>query len=196
MGTRGMEMGEGLWCLSHGLSILCFHQHQQMQQHPEMFLMKMRIEFALFAADVNWSYGLVLEPGLCCAFCLLLDLQPSLRWLLQALLILLPIGQDLSPSVMAAAVIVGAQPIEWSKVLTPTDEVLIPYDSLAPTPEALDEIKKLLAPTAEVLKLNGGLGTTMGCTGPKSVIEVRTVSVYIGFDLGVGGCFEGVLYSI
>ncbi|KAL6995207.1 UTP--glucose-1-phosphate uridylyltransferase [Sarracenia purpurea var. burkii] len=91
---------------------------------------------------------------------------------------------------------VGAQPIEWSKVLTPTDEVLIPYDSLAPTPEALDEIKKLLAPTAEVLKLNGGLGTTMGCTGPKSVIEVRTVSVYIGFDLGVGGCFEGVLYSI
>lgn len=24
-----------------------------------------------------------------------------------------------------------------------------------------------------VVKLNGGLGTTMGCTGPKSVIEVR-----------------------
>ncbi|KAL6993282.1 UTP--glucose-1-phosphate uridylyltransferase [Sarracenia purpurea var. burkii] len=67
---------------------------------------------------------------------------------------------------------VEAQPIEWSKVLTPTDEVLIPYDSLAPTPEALDEIKKLLDKLV-VLKLNGGLGTTMGCTGPKSVIEVR-----------------------
>jgi UTP--glucose-1-phosphate uridylyltransferase len=24
-----------------------------------------------------------------------------------------------------------------------------------------------------VLKLNGGLGTTMGCVGPKSAIEVR-----------------------
>jgi UTP--glucose-1-phosphate uridylyltransferase len=24
-----------------------------------------------------------------------------------------------------------------------------------------------------VLRLNGGLGTTMGCQGPKSVIEVR-----------------------
>jgi UTP--glucose-1-phosphate uridylyltransferase len=33
-------------------------------------------------------------------------------------------------------------------------------------------IKGLLDKLA-VLKLNGGLGTTMGCTGPKSVIEVR-----------------------
>ncbi|KAJ8755618.1 hypothetical protein K2173_022213 [Erythroxylum novogranatense] len=34
------------------------------------------------------------------------------------------------------------------------------------------EIKKLLDKLV-VLKLNGGLGTTMGCTGPKSVIGVR-----------------------
>ncbi|KAG6544936.1 hypothetical protein Mapa_013628 [Marchantia paleacea] len=34
------------------------------------------------------------------------------------------------------------------------------------------ETKSLLDKLA-VLKLNGGLGTTMGCTGPKSVIEVR-----------------------
>ncbi|KAK6154094.1 hypothetical protein DH2020_013733 [Rehmannia glutinosa] len=34
------------------------------------------------------------------------------------------------------------------------------------------ETKKLLDKLV-VLKLNGGLGTTMGCTGPKSVIEVR-----------------------
>jgi len=30
-----------------------------------------------------------------------------------------------------------------------------------------------------VLKLNGGLGTTMGCTGPKSVIEVRSEQTFL-----------------
>jgi len=65
-----------------------------------------------------------------------------------------------------------AQYIEWSKIQTPTDEVVVPYDRLAPTPEDPVETKKLLDKLV-VLKLNGGLGTTMGCTGPKSVIEVR-----------------------
>ncbi|KAG9442532.1 hypothetical protein H6P81_018386 [Aristolochia fimbriata] len=65
-----------------------------------------------------------------------------------------------------------AQQIEWSKIQTPTDEVVVPYDSIAPPPEDLTEMKKLLDKLV-VLKLNGGLGTTMGCTGPKSVIEVR-----------------------
>lgn len=65
-----------------------------------------------------------------------------------------------------------AQQIEWSKIQTPTDEVVVPYDTLAPPPEDLEATKELLNKLA-VLKLNGGLGTTMGCTGPKSVIEVR-----------------------
>ncbi|CAN6218661.1 unnamed protein product [Urochloa humidicola] len=65
-----------------------------------------------------------------------------------------------------------AEQIEWSKIQTPTDEVVVPYDTLATPPEDLDETKKLLDKLV-VLKLNGGLGTTMGCTGPKSVIEVR-----------------------
>ncbi|XP_008381386.3 UTP--glucose-1-phosphate uridylyltransferase [Malus domestica] len=65
-----------------------------------------------------------------------------------------------------------AQHVEWGKIQTPTDEVVVPYDGLAPTPEDPEEIKKLLDKLV-VLKLNGGLGTTMGCTGPKSVIEVR-----------------------
>ncbi|XP_021888036.1 UTP--glucose-1-phosphate uridylyltransferase [Carica papaya] len=65
-----------------------------------------------------------------------------------------------------------AQHIEWSKIQTPTDDVVVPYDSLAPTPHDIGETKKLLDKLV-VLKLNGGLGTTMGCTGPKSVIEVR-----------------------
>ncbi|ESW13954.1 hypothetical protein PHAVU_008G240600 [Phaseolus vulgaris] len=65
-----------------------------------------------------------------------------------------------------------AQHVEWSKIQTPTDEVVVPYDTLAPTPDDDSEVKNLLDKLA-VLKLNGGLGTTMGCTGPKSVIEVR-----------------------
>ncbi|MQM07873.1 hypothetical protein Taro_040718 [Colocasia esculenta] len=65
-----------------------------------------------------------------------------------------------------------AQHIEWSKIQTPTDEVLVPYDSLAGPAEDIETTKKLLDKLV-VLKLNGGLGTTMGCTGPKSVIEVR-----------------------
>ncbi|GLU10610.1 hypothetical protein SLE2022_274020 [Rubroshorea leprosula] len=64
-----------------------------------------------------------------------------------------------------------AQHIEWSKIQTPTDEVVVPYDTLSPLPEDSAETKKLLDKLV-VLKLNGGLGTTMGCTGPKSVIEV------------------------
>ncbi|XP_020079954.1 UTP--glucose-1-phosphate uridylyltransferase-like [Ananas comosus] len=66
----------------------------------------------------------------------------------------------------------GADKIDWSKIETPTGEVLLPYASLAPPPEDLETTRKLLDKLV-VLKLNGGLGTTMGCTGPKSVIEVR-----------------------
>lgn len=65
-----------------------------------------------------------------------------------------------------------AQHVDWSKIQTPTDEVVVPYDTLAPVAEDPAETRKLLDKLV-VLKLNGGLGTTMGCTGPKSVIEVR-----------------------
>ncbi|KAJ6290885.1 hypothetical protein OIU78_026601 [Salix suchowensis] len=71
-----------------------------------------------------------------------------------------------------------AQQVEWSKIQTPTDEVVVPYDTLAPTPEDPEETRKLLDKLV-VLKLNGGLGTTMGCTGPKSVIEVRCCRILI-----------------
>lgn len=40
-----------------------------------------------------------------------------------------------------------------------------------PTPEG-EEMKALLSKLI-VIKLNGGLGTSMGCHGPKSVIAVR-----------------------
>lgn len=64
-----------------------------------------------------------------------------------------------------------AQYVEWSKIQTPTDEIVLPYETLKPVSEDPVETKQLLDKLV-VLKLNGGLGTTMGCTGPKSVIEV------------------------
>ena len=48
---------------------------------------------------------------------------------------------------------------------------VIPYKKLleANVEDAKDLLNKLI-----VVKLNGGLGTTMGCQGPKSVISVRS----------------------
>jgi len=61
------------------------------------------------------------------------------------------------------------QLIDWEKIQSPLDEQIIPYASLSESPE---DPKELLGKLC-VLKLNGGLGTTMGCVGPKSAIEVR-----------------------
>ena len=62
-------------------------------------------------------------------------------------------------------------PLDWEKVQQPGTDLVAPYAELVSTPSQMDtsEILKKLA----VLKLNGGLGTTMGCVGPKSAIEVR-----------------------
>ncbi|KAI9294882.1 UTP--glucose-1-phosphate uridylyltransferase [Neoconidiobolus thromboides FSU 785] len=59
--------------------------------------------------------------------------------------------------------------LNWSRVRSPPDEKIIPYATL---PKASVTDRNLLDKLA-VLKLNGGLGTTMGCVGPKSAIEVR-----------------------
>lgn len=44
----------------------------------------------------------------------------------------------------------------------------MPYNSLPDSKDPAPLLNKLA-----VLKMNGGLGTTMGCVGPKSIIEVR-----------------------
>eukprot|EP00027_Filamoeba_sp_ATCC50430_P000960 CAMPEP_0168555250 /NCGR_PEP_ID=MMETSP0413-20121227/8230_1 /TAXON_ID=136452 /ORGANISM="Filamoeba nolandi, Strain NC-AS-23-1" /LENGTH=501 /DNA_ID=CAMNT_0008586079 /DNA_START=104 /DNA_END=1609 /DNA_ORIENTATION=- len=61
--------------------------------------------------------------------------------------------------------------IEWDKIKPPHEDLVVPYGSLKDCPQSrISELTKKLC----VLKLNGGLGTTMGCTGPKSVIEVHS----------------------
>lgn len=66
---------------------------------------------------------------------------------------------------------------DWEKIQPPTPEQVVPYAEL---PEKTDP--SLLDKLA-VLKLNGGLGTTMGCVGPKSIIEVREGMTFL--DLSV-----------
>ncbi|KAI7904346.1 UTP--glucose-1-phosphate uridylyltransferase-domain-containing protein [Cokeromyces recurvatus] len=65
----------------------------------------------------------------------------------------------------------------WEKIQSPSTEQIIPYASLPINSSAFDLTK------LAVLKLNGGLGTTMGCVGPKSVIEVRDNMTFL--DLSV-----------
>jgi UTP--glucose-1-phosphate uridylyltransferase len=58
--------------------------------------------------------------------------------------------------------------IEWEKI-NPTSSILSYGDISSPSEEEVPGLLDKLA----VLKLNGGLGTSMGCVGPKSAIEVR-----------------------
>lgn len=66
---------------------------------------------------------------------------------------------------------------EWDKIKPPAAEQIVAYKTLAEPADP--KIFNKLA----VLKLNGGLGTTMGCVGPKSVIEVREGMTFL--DLSV-----------
>ncbi|EAL47364.2 UDP-glucose pyrophosphorylase, putative [Entamoeba histolytica HM-1:IMSS-B] len=61
--------------------------------------------------------------------------------------------------------------IEWDKVESLPKEFSVDYSTLDKD-FTKEEIIELLKKTC-IIKINGGLGTSMGCTGPKSVIEVR-----------------------
>ncbi|GAA5817260.1 putative UTP--glucose-1-phosphate uridylyltransferase [Mucor flavus] len=67
--------------------------------------------------------------------------------------------------------------IDWEKIQSPSNEQIVPYADI-PTSSSTSDLTKLA-----VLKLNGGLGTTMGCVGPKSAIEVRDNMTFL--DLSV-----------
>merc|ERR1712088_744332 len=61
--------------------------------------------------------------------------------------------------------------VKWDKIEKLPQESIEPYSHL-PCPESKEAVKALLDQLV-VIKLNGGLGTSMGCSGPKSVIPVR-----------------------
>lgn len=71
------------------------------------------------------------------------------------------------------------QKIEWSKVKNAPDEVLIPYKQLQSQASTDLQNRKDLLKKLVVVKLNGGLGTSMGCKGPKSLISVRSGMTFL-----------------
>lgn len=66
------------------------------------------------------------------------------------------------------------QTIDWNKIKSPGKGMIVPFEDLT---HSINQEK--LASKLCVLKLNGGLGTTMGCVGPKSAIEVRDGSSFL-----------------
>nr|ADE62529.1 UDP-glucose pyrophosphorylase [Gracilariopsis lemaneiformis]ANG56391.1 UDP-glucose pyrophosphorylase [Gracilariopsis lemaneiformis] len=66
--------------------------------------------------------------------------------------------------------------IKWDLIEQPSENMLQKYDTLEKPSD--DQMSSLLSKLA-VLKLNGGLGTSMGCKGPKSVIEVRDDTTFL-----------------
>lgn len=68
--------------------------------------------------------------------------------------------------------------LQWDRINPPNPEQVVDYKDIQGNETKTDNLSKLA-----VLKLNGGLGTSMGCVGPKSVIEVRDGKSFL--DLSV-----------
>ncbi|CAI5739480.1 unnamed protein product [Peronospora destructor] len=62
--------------------------------------------------------------------------------------------------------------IDWNSVKPPTSGTLTSNTSVESCPNDM-YLRHELLDKLVILKLNGGLGTTLGCEGPKSAIEVR-----------------------
>lgn len=70
--------------------------------------------------------------------------------------------------------------LQWDRIKTPNNEQVLQYTAIKEADK--NSVKNFLNKLV-VLKLNGGLGTTMGCVGPKSIIEVREGHTFL--DLSV-----------
>ncbi|KAJ3554513.1 hypothetical protein NM688_g3069 [Phlebia brevispora] len=63
--------------------------------------------------------------------------------------------------------------LDWERIQSPAADVIVPYGTLphAQTPKNLQKLA--------VLKVNGGLGTSMGMTGAKSALEVKNDMTFL-----------------
>jgi UTP--glucose-1-phosphate uridylyltransferase len=68
--------------------------------------------------------------------------------------------------------------LDWSKLSPPGKDLVLEHSSLEPCPDDSGLHNELLNKVA-IVKLNGGLGTSMGCKGPKSAIPVRAGSTFL-----------------
>lgn len=70
---------------------------------------------------------------------------------------------------------------------------MLSYDIL-PSVDGDKELVKALLNKLVVIKLNGGLGTSMGCTGTKSLIPVRNELTFL--DLTVHLIQVGIIFYL
>lgn len=71
--------------------------------------------------------------------------------------------------------------LDWDCLQRPPAGSVIPYESVRERqlpPDVSDLLNQLV-----VVKLNGGLGTSMGCKGPKSLISVRSDNTFLDLTL-------------
>jgi UTP--glucose-1-phosphate uridylyltransferase len=66
-----------------------------------------------------------------------------------------------------------SQDLDWDRIKSPAEDKIVPYAKL-PKPSDTNNLKKLA-----VLKVNGGLGTSMGMTGAKSALEVKNDMTFL-----------------
>jgi len=64
--------------------------------------------------------------------------------------------------------------LDWSSIHSPDASLQVDYDSLSDPGDCPDNFSRLV-----IGKLNGGLGTSMGCAGPKSLIKVRGEKTFL-----------------
>nr|XP_046231874.1 UTP--glucose-1-phosphate uridylyltransferase-like isoform X1 [Scatophagus argus] len=67
--------------------------------------------------------------------------------------------------------------VDWAKINRPPEDSIQPYERIK-AKGLPDNISASLNKLA-VVKLNGGLGTSMGCKGPKSLISVRNENTFL-----------------
>ncbi|XP_038663682.1 UDP-glucose pyrophosphorylase 2b [Scyliorhinus canicula] len=67
--------------------------------------------------------------------------------------------------------------VEWEKIQKPPENSIQSYDKIQ-IRGLSDDVSSLLSKLV-VVKLNGGLGTSMGCKGPKSLISVRNENTFL-----------------
>lgn len=70
--------------------------------------------------------------------------------------------------------------LNWNSISPPPKELMKTYEEVML--KSSTDVKKLLDKLV-VVKLNGGLGTSMGCTGPKSVITVRNEFTFLDMQV-------------
>ncbi|MGH0146464.1 UNVERIFIED_CONTAM: hypothetical protein FKN15_046780 [Acipenser sinensis] len=67
--------------------------------------------------------------------------------------------------------------VDWGMIQRPPEESIQPYEKIK-SKGLPDNVASVLNKLV-VVKLNGGLGTSMGCKGPKSLISVRNENTFL-----------------